>query len=135
MRSLTAPSVPTGLASTIIDGTSVLVGWGEPDTPNGPIDGYAISIAEIGREDAPWIDLERDSSSYEISNPVLGTVYTVLLYAYNTDEDKERLRSEYAELKVSTRKFNSIAREAILPASVFCRLRGWECRHWQQPLR
>lgn len=93
-----APSEPTNLTWTRLNDTNALVAWNEPNTPNGPIDGYEISVSELGSRDLNSTNVGRNASSFEVPELVAGTKYTIRLAAYNLVEDLGRLKSEYAEL-------------------------------------
>lgn len=76
--------------------------WHAPETPNGAIDGYEISIARSGTGHLNWSDIGSNQSSFKACNLVSGTRYTVLFSAYNLDKESHRLRSRTVSANFST---------------------------------
>lgn len=87
-----------------VNKTSAVLSWRKPKTPNGPLDGYEIAIAPYQNEASEWVDVEKNSSTFEVSDLTAGAEYTVHIVAYNLAEDRQRLKSEIAVLHFSARE-------------------------------
>lgn len=87
-----------------INETSASVSWNTSETPNGPIDGFEISVVPYELETANWITLGNGDSEFKAADILAGANYTVYAVAYNFDENATRLRSEMAAVHFTTRE-------------------------------
>lgn len=90
-----------------VGNSSALVRWNQPEIPNGPIDGYEISVAEFESENFYWTDVGKNESSFEISDVAAGARYIVRLIAYNLDKNMTRLSSKATEVRFAIREYST----------------------------
>lgn len=98
-----APSRVTDADVWVLDKSIAVITWSEPDWPNGPVDGYEITVSRLDEKDYNWTDLT--NSSYEVGDLSPDTDYTARIVAYNLNDDLKRLKSETVVIECSTRHF------------------------------
>ncbi|XP_064470916.1 receptor-type tyrosine-protein phosphatase delta-like [Ornithodoros turicata] len=104
------PSPPRGIEVVAIklseddEGAEMIVEWKEPETPNGPIDGYLYNVRWGLKPCAEWKESVKQASEMETHNKTWQQVtrltpllhYEFSVVAYNKNEGQLRLKSDPA---------------------------------------